>query len=629
MHSCTSHLGSFSALVLAVAGNSVLVAGPISVTTYHYNNLRTGWNAGEVTLSAMAFPTTFGVLRNTSLDDQVDAQPLLVPAENIAGGKHDVVYVVTESNSVYAIDANTGAVLVYRKLGLPVPTPLGCANSAPSVGIKSTPVIDLVRGEMFVMSYVNGVPPRYRLHALNLTTLADQVPPVTVAASQKLTDGSTFRFNATYQMQRPGLVAMGGNVYAGFGSFCDFAGNKSRGWVLGWYEGTLARLTHAELNDSQATSPTSFFLSSVWMSGFGLAAANNTIFFSTGNSDCNLHTKPEECPSQSTYDGVTNIQESVVGIDQTLSVRKGVFTPSNVFAMDVADADLGAGGVMLMPKASGGATLAAIVAKDGRLWLLNYGSLATSLDMHQLSSGCWCGPSYFQGSDGINRLVTSTGNTLQTWQVLTSPAPHLVSEATGSVQSSAQDPGFFTVVSSNGGLAGSAIIWAVARPTATAPLTLYAFDARPVNGRLVQLYSSPAGQWMNMGANANIVPVVANGKVYVASYKRLMIFGPNGSPAPASASVRTSESVPLPVGITWRVSGTLLSINGPKVSLLTRTGQIVRIDESAAAANQRSAILTVGNPYTVLGDSAAETKERKAIAITRAKTSESSWPEDR
>ena len=96
--------------------------------------------------------------------------------------------------------------------------------------------------------------------------------------------------------------------------------------MLGSHEGTLARLTHAELNDSQAASPTSFFLSSVWMSGFGLAAANNTIFFSTGNSDCNIHAKPEKCPSRSTYDGVTNVQESVVGIDQTLSVRKGVFT---------------------------------------------------------------------------------------------------------------------------------------------------------------------------------------------------------------------------------------------------------------------------------------------------------------
>ena len=81
MHSRTSHflMRSCSALALAVIGSSALVAAPISVTTYHYNNLRTGWNAGEVSLSALAFPATFGVLGDIALDDQVDAQPLLVP----------------------------------------------------------------------------------------------------------------------------------------------------------------------------------------------------------------------------------------------------------------------------------------------------------------------------------------------------------------------------------------------------------------------------------------------------------------------------------------------------------------------------------------------------------------------
>jgi hypothetical protein len=612
---------------LAVVVSSLSFAAPVSVATYHYNNLRTGWNSGEVTLTASAFPKNFGVLATVTLDDQVDAQPLLVPAVQIAGGTHDVVYVVTESNSVYAIDATTGVVLLQRKLGAPVPTPLGCANSAPNVGIKSTPVIDTVRGEMFVMSYVKGTTPRYVLHALNLKTLADQVPPKTVAASQKLTDGSTFRFNATYQMQRPGLVIMGGNVYAGFGSFCDFAGDKSRGWILGWKETTLASLTHAELNDSQATSPSNFFLSSVWMSGFGLAAANSTIFFSTGNSDCNIHAKPELCPAQSTYDGVTNVQESVVGIDQTLSTRKGVFTPTNVYAMDVADADLGAGGVMLMPSISGAATLAAITGKDGRLWLLNYSALTSPLDMQQLPSGCWCGPSYFKGADGVSRLVTSAGNTLQTWRVLTAPAPHLVAEASAPVQANAQDPGFFTTISSNGAKAGSAIVWAVARPTATTPLTLYAFDARSASGHLTQLYSSPAGQWMNMGTNANIVPVAANGKVYVASYKRLMIFGPNGSPAPLNEPARSGETLPLPAGATWRVTGMLLSINGSTLSLLTRSGQTVKVDDSAAVANQRTTLLVVGSPYTIVGT--GQVTERSAAAITRAKASEASWPQDR
>ena len=201
--------------------------------------------------------------------------------------------------------------------------------------------------------------------------MADAVPAVTVAATQKLTDGSTFAFNATYQRQRPALLEHGGVIYAGFGSFCDFQANHSRGWVLGWKAVNLAPLTGAELNDTQASSPTSFFLSSVWMSGFGLAANSSTIFFSTGNSDCNFYVSPENCPSQTTYDGVTNIQESVVGLAPNLASRTGVFTPSNVFQLDIEDADLGAAGVMLLPAQPGGANLAAIVSKDGRLFLLD------------------------------------------------------------------------------------------------------------------------------------------------------------------------------------------------------------------------------------------------------------------
>jgi len=228
------------------AGTSTATgASSISVTTYHYNNLRTGWNQNETQLNAAAFPSTFGVLSTVALDDQVDAQPLLVPAQQVAGGKHDVLYVVTENNSIYALDANTGAILLSRNFGAPVPTPLGCGNNGPNVGITSTPVIDLDKGDLFLIAYINGATPRYELHAINLTTLADAIAPVTVAATQLLTDGSTFAFNATYQRQRPGLLEMNGNIYAGFGSFCDFAANHSRGWVLGWKATTLKPLVHS------------------------------------------------------------------------------------------------------------------------------------------------------------------------------------------------------------------------------------------------------------------------------------------------------------------------------------------------------------------------------------------------
>jgi len=616
---------SCAPIVQAVAANA---SSAIAVTTYHYNDLRTGWNKEETRLSASAFPPSFGVLATVPLDDQVDAQPLLVPGQMIAGSIHDLLYVVTENNSVYALDAQTGQILVTRNLGAPVPTPLGCGNNGPNVGITSTPVIDLARHRMYVIAYVSGsgAAPQYELHALDLVTLADSVPAVVVAAAQKLSDGSTFAFNATYQRQRPALLEHDGVIYAGFGSFCDFEANHSRGWVLGWKAANLAPLANAELNDTQAASPTSFFLSSVWMSGFGLAANGSTIFFSTGNSDCNFYDSPEDCPSQSTYDGVTNIQESVVGLRPNLGSRTGVFTPSNVFQMDIDDADLGASGVMLLPTQSGTADLAAIVSKDGRLFLLDQNNLSTALDMEQLGNGCWCGASYYRGHDGVGRVVTSAG-ALQTWQVSTSPAPHWVPETTTStIPSSEQDPGFFTVVTSNARKAGSAIIWGVGRPTSTTGLTLYAFSATPTNGTLNLLYSAPAGQWPNLGGNANVVPMVANGLVYVGGYKTLMIFGSNGA-ASNAAQVMAADDKLVP-GLR-RITGTLLEARGPQLILLTRLSDHIAVDASAAAAAQRSAKLRVGEAYTIIAPETVSGSSMRATSITRAKPGQGAWPTDR
>ncbi len=292
-----------------------MAAAQTAVTTYHYDNNRTGWNSTETVLTpANVNSSSFGLLTTVKLDDQVDAQPLLVPGMSIAGGTHDVVYVVTENNSVYAIDANSGAILTFVNLGAPVQYPLGCGNNGPNVGINSTPVIDTNAGTLYVIDYiqVSGGTQLHRVHALDLSTLADKTPPVVVAASHTLSDGSTFNFNATYQRQRPGLLLANGNLYAGFGSFCDFYANLSRGWLLGWNASTLDPLSANRLNDVLGTSTDNFFLSSIWMSGYGPSADDSgNILFVTGNSDY----------SGTTYDGVYNIQESVVRVSANLTSR--------------------------------------------------------------------------------------------------------------------------------------------------------------------------------------------------------------------------------------------------------------------------------------------------------------------
>lgn len=617
----------YLALCFCAAGNMPVAEAQtrgVAVTTYHYDALRTGWNSRETLLSASSFPANFGVLSVAALDDQVDAQPLLVPGEQVAGGLHDVVYVATEGNTVYALDAASGAVLVQRNLGPPVPMPLGCTNNGPNVGINGTPVIDLRRQRLYVIAYVSGAAPQYQLHALNLQTLADAVPPITVTAAHKLTDGSTYTFNATVQRQRPALLEFNGTIYAGFGSFCDFAGDISRGWVLGWSARDLTPLPSNELTDTQATSPSNFFLSAVWMSGYGLSSNGRTVFFATGNSDCNLGVMPEVCPPQSTYDGVTNIQESAVSMQPSLTAIAGIFTPANVFAMDIDDLDLGGGGVLLLPPQAGGANLATAAGKDGRLFLLDQNNLGTALDVHQLANGCWCGESYYQGADGVGRVVTNVGP-LQTWQVLLKTHPRLAVESTTStIPAGVQDPGGFTVVSSNGVSAGTAIIWAVGRPTSSTGLTLYAFSATPVHRTLTLLFSGPAGAWPNLGGNANTVPVVANGKAYVAAYKSLTIFGANGT---AAAPAEATAVAPLPSG-SKRVTGLLTAVRGTQLTLSTRSGKTIVVDAAAAQANDHVGQLEIGQAYTVIAPANTPATLWRATSVALAKLSQAAWPPD-
>jgi hypothetical protein len=614
----------------------VVVAGSttqprVAVITYQYDNLRTGWNNQETKLTRdNVNQTNFGIINTVPLDDQVDSQPLIVPNQTIAGGTHDVVYVATEGNTIYAIDASNGAMLLSRNLGSPVPKPLG------NVGIQSTPIIDVAAQTLYLIAYVNGSPQNYQLHALDLSDLTDKDnSPVTVAASHILTNGSTFTFDATVQRQRPALLETNGHVYAGFGSFGDTKASSTRGWLLGWNASTLKPFTGSQLNDTDATSPTSFFLSSIWMSGYGIAASGHSLYFSTGNSDCNVHAHPVICPAQTTYDGVTNIQESVVRLAADLTHPPlGIFTPSNVADLDKVDHDLGSGGVLLLPEQSGKFPFLAVTGgKDGRLFLLdrkNLGGFTLSgpdnvLDTQQLPA-CFCGPSFFTGSANIGRVVTSHGFSLSTWQVQLSPSPHLVPEGTVNL-ASGQENGFLTVVSSHGTRADdTGIIWAVGRPIKTTLVTLFAFAATASGGTLNLLFSSPAGSWAHTGGNANIVPVVANGKVYVATDKQLAIFGLGGTSASQTAVQ------PSPVGSLaspHEITGTLLALSGSTLTLQTRTGKSVKIDASQAVHNEEVAPLFVGEPFTALGSSLNANGALVATSIVQSKGSSGElWPPD-
>ena len=268
---------TFVAAALAQQVSSQPAAGtPQDVLTYHGDNLRTGWFSSETLLTpANVNPTTFGWLATVALDARVDGEPLVARQQNITGqGIHDVVYVATENNSVYAVDAVSGAILWQRNLGTAVPYTYkdDDDNVYPIMGILSTPVIDRAAGAIYLVADVfNGSVDHFVLHALSLASGKDILKPAVVEFSHSLDDGTIWQFNPRYHLQRPGLLKANGNIYVTFGSNGDAIGAISRGSILAYSAATLTRQSTA-LTDRLAISSNPYYLSAIWQSGFAPAA---------------------------------------------------------------------------------------------------------------------------------------------------------------------------------------------------------------------------------------------------------------------------------------------------------------------------------------------------------------------
>jgi hypothetical protein len=601
-----------------------------SVVTHHNDTLRTGWNDRETSLTAANVNSnSFGLLAAVPLDDQVDAAPLVLAGQPFAGasGKHNIAFVVTENDSVYAIDTATGAVLGKRNLGAPVPEstlPAACNNNGENVGITSTPVIDAARQTLYLIAdtYENGAPV-FRIHALSVRNLADELPPVVVTATHRRSDNSLEVFTPLVQRQRAALLEANGTIYAAFGSYCDAAANISRGWVLGWSASTLAPLASNDLTDRAVQSPAQFFLASVWMSGAGLAAdESGSLFFSTGNSD------------PATYDGVDDIQESVVRESPDLSTMQSLFTPSNQSSLDKNDQDLGAGGPLLIPRQPAGPVpdIAVAAGKDGRLFVLNRESLGgfspsgnDVLDTVSIGD-CWCAQSYFVGPDGVARIVTSGGRAVGIWRLRVTPTVALTRQSLSAPLSTGEDGGFFTSVSSNGRAAGSAVIWAVSRPTNGDPANVLLYAIKPADAEI--LFSAVAGTWPNTNADSDLVPVVANGTVLVASYGQLAIFGllPPGGSARTAATVLAPPRPP-PAKNAHEFYGEITALGGTRLLVRTRSGRTVSVDVSAAKRAFATADLVPGEFVFVRATTTAA--GTTAQSIVRAKRSPALWAPDR
>jgi hypothetical protein len=525
------------------------------VTTYHYNAQRTGVNTQESVLTpSQVGSSAFTKLNTVNFNGHVDAQALVISASTWSSWgyattyPHDVVYIATSNNDVFAIDGVTGAILKQRNFGTPVPQsslPLNCGNNGSTVGISSTPVIDPANKVMYFISFnLVSNAPVYFVHKINLLDLSDNVAATPVSAESTLSDGKTqVALVAAYQRQRPGLLLSGGNLYAGFGSFCDVDTNISRGWIVGWTAASLSPLPSAALMDSATNAQvgaglsgvaggyTIDFNSSIWQSGFALSADSaGNVYVQTGNSDGST---------------VANFPDSVVKVSSTLASVEDYFTPLNFKALDLAEMERGSSGVMVVPDQPNGNQFAVAHGKDGRLFLLNRNNLGklstTSQDVPPFvtTGGCWCGPDYFVGSDGAPRIVSNGGVNVQTWFLPGSQSGNLTSEATGvSLPSPGNwDPGFMSSVSANGTQPNSAVIWSVSRAQ-NGRIFLQALDgtagagwtgsAQPGGGAVVD----KAGNIWSFGSatrTAGEHSVVLNGTVVPGAYAVKLVIGNDGN----------------------------------------------------------------------------------------------------
>ena len=264
-------------------------AGAFLVTTNRYDNARSGVDLQETTLTTTNVNADqFGLLFSRTVDGQIYAQPLYVGGLTMADKKvHNVVFVATEHNTVYAFDADDAtATAPLWSLNVGPSGTNSCDNLEPEVGITSTPVIDPTAGTIYFISKGQEAGGWIqRIHAVNIVTGAERTgSPLVLSASVKGTgagtSGGNVAFNATTQLNRPGLLLVNGVVYAAFASHCD--AGAYHGWLLGYsYDGTRFQQALA-LNVSPNGSA-----GGIWQGGVGLSSDGTSLYVVAGNGSTN------------------------------------------------------------------------------------------------------------------------------------------------------------------------------------------------------------------------------------------------------------------------------------------------------------------------------------------------------
>jgi len=585
-----------------------LAPANVDVLTYHYDALLGGSNNQETILTpANVNVDSFGKLFTQPVDGYVYATPLYKAQLAIPGqGTHDVAFVATEHDSVYAIDANTGTQLWQRSfLTGPMVTTMpsgdtGSGDIVPEIGITGTPVIDGTTGTMFVVAKTretraDGNHYVLKLHAISITTGLDRASNAEVTIGDTLgtddntnnnntnvtwpgggagTAGGMIKFNARREHHRSAMTILGGNVYVTFASHGD--NGPYHGWIVGYQ---MSNLSLQKVFNTSANARAA----GIWQSGGGLATDGTNLYFATGNTFSGP--QPGFSPANGNY-GETVIKLDPSGAAQAMTV-KDYFTPFNWQVLDNGDTDLGSGGTMLLPDYVGSAAhqhLMVELGKEGKIYLVDRGSPTDTNTMGHVNNpptgpdlivqtvtagqaGVWGNPSFFQtGPNAGIIFYHGSGDVLKGYHITNG---HIDDTSANIIRSGTSFgfPGAQPIESSNG--FNNGIVWdlKVDNYTGPGPGTLFAYNA--ATG--ATLYTSnDAGSADQYGGSVKFTAATeTNGHVLVGGVGTFSVFGlfPAHATAPAARTGLTGMGL---------AGGTQITLNWSNPDMLANRIRIER-----------------------------------------------------
>jgi hypothetical protein len=501
------------------------------VLTYHNDNLRTGRNSIESTLTLKNVnSTTFGKLFVIPTDGLVDAEPLYAPNISIPGnGTHNVLFVVTENDTVYGFDADSGTNLWHVTMLASGEAPSddrGCSQVTPEIGVTSTPVGDLSEGPhgtIYVVAMSKDSSSNYhqRLHALDITTGAEEFGgPVEIVAQYPGTGDNGQNgyvvFDPKQYKERAGLLLVNHIVYTTWASHCD--DRPYTGWIISYKEGTLAQQSVLNVTPNGNEG-------AIWGAGAGPAAdSSGNIYFLDANGVFDTSLNGSGFPANGDYGNAI----------MKLSTKKGELAVSDYFNMyntvseSDADEDLGSGGAMIVPnfKDSNGVLHELVVGagKDSNIYIANRTNMGkfnpdNNSQIYQEVTGALAGSVYSAPAfDGKRIYYGAVGDSIKAFSFNGSG----LLNTTPASQTNTQFGYPGATPSISGSSEGNLILWATEN---TSPAVLHAYNA---NNLAVELYNSnqAAGGRDNFGdGNKFITPMIANGKVYVGTMSGVGVLG--------------------------------------------------------------------------------------------------------